>query len=209
MKARVCFASLGLAATVLAGCSNSSSGGDGDDNTAATPPATTTTTPSATTSESPSKSPKPTPSFSSTVNATHDCKIEDLATTLGQGQGAAGSTILPIVFTNATKHACTLYGYPGVSFLGADAKPLGMPADRRGGEEAVVTLGPGDAANAQLRVPDPGNFSPTDCKAATSATLRVYPPGETHYVDLPESTQVCTTDAGRSVVLPVVPGNGG
>ena len=207
MKARACIASLAFAAFAVAGCSNSSSAGGGDDNTAATPPVITAT-PSASASESPSKSPKPTPSFSSTVKASHVCKLAGLAITLGQPQGAAGSTILPIVFANDSKKPCTLFGYPGVSFLDSNHQQIGLPADRRGGEQAVVTLAPGDTASSQLRIPDPGNFSPDDCKAATSAYLLVYPPGETHSNASEESTQVCTTEGGRAVVQPVVPGSG-
>ena len=97
---------------------------------------------------------------------------------------------------------------PGVSFLDASGTQLGQPADRRGGEQAVVTLAPGSAANAQLRIPDPGNFDPADCNAATSASIRVYPPGETAPMRLKSVMSVCTTEAGRSVVLPVVPGRG-
>ncbi|HVT65923.1 MAG TPA: DUF4232 domain-containing protein [Mycobacteriales bacterium] len=206
MTARAWFARLALAAFVVAGCSSSSSGGS--DNTAATEPPVTSS-PSVSTSESASQSATPTPSFSSTVQASKDCRLSQLDFSIGQGQGAAGSTILPLVFTNHSKRACTMFGYPGVSFLDAQGNPLGQPADRRGGEKAVVTLGPGDAANAQLRIPDPGNFSPADCNVATSASILVYPPGEKHSTTAPEATQVCTTEAGRSVVLPVVPGNGG
>jgi hypothetical protein len=208
MTARGRLASLGFVALVVAGCSSSSSGGS--DNTAATePPVTGSPTASASESSTPSGSARPTPSFSSTVKASTDCHLSQLDFSIGQGQGAAGSTILPLVFTNHSKRACTMFGYPGVSFLDANGKQLGLPADRRGGEEAVVTLGPGDAANAQLRIPDPGNFSPADCNVATSASLLVYPPGETRSTTAAETTQICTTAAGRSVVQPVVPGNGG
>ncbi|HWC36787.1 MAG TPA: DUF4232 domain-containing protein [Mycobacteriales bacterium] len=210
MTARVRLASLAVAALAAAGCSNGSSGGG--DNTAATSPPTTaspTTSASASASPSPSESPTPTPSFSSTVQASHGCGIGALKVTVGQGQGAAGSTIIPIVFTNDSSRPCTLFGYPGVSFLDSGGHQLGQPADERGGEKAIVTLAPGSAANAQLQIPEPGNFSAADCKVASAAFLRVYPPGEKRSVQLAESAQVCTTEAGRSVVLPVAPGTGG
>jgi hypothetical protein len=129
--------------------------------------------------------------------------------TIGQGQGAAGSTILPIVFTNTSNRPCTLYGYPGVSFLDASEQPLGVPAARSGGEEGVVTVAPGAAANAQLQVPDPGNFSSAGCNAATSTFIKVYPPGETHFIEEEEKIQICTTQAGATSVQPVTPGSGG
>jgi hypothetical protein len=206
MTARLRLTSLGLVALAVAGCSNGSSGGSS--NTAATPPSATDT-PSASASGSPSETASPTPSFSSTVSATKVCTTAKLNASLGQSQGAAGSTIVSIVFKNLGKKACTIYGYPGVSFLDPNAKQLGQPADRRGGEQAVVTLGSGDFANAQLRIPDPGNFDPADCNAATSASLKVYPPGETEFLQLNFAMSVCTTEEGRAVVQPVVPGTGG
>lgn len=193
-------------AAAVAGCSSSSSGGTGSNTADTTPPTTSSSSP--TSSPSASSSPKPTPSYSSTVQASVHCTAADLGMALGQEQGAAGSTIVPIVFTNTSSTPCTLFGYPGVSFLDASHKQIGLPAARRGGQEATVTLGPGDEANAQLSIPNPGNFSPSDCNVENSSFLLVYPPGETHSLEVSESTQVCSTAAGRSVVLPVAPGSG-
>jgi hypothetical protein len=127
----------------------------------------------------------------------------------GQGQGAAGSTILPLVFTNTGHKGCTLYGYPGVSFLDASGKQIGFDAERTGGEEAIVTLGPGDQANAQLQYPEPGNFSAADCQQATAAAIRVYPPGQTTTLETKADFSVCTTEKGRASVHPITPGAGG
>jgi hypothetical protein len=203
MKARV--ALLGLFSVAVVACSNGSSGGG---NTAATSPPPTLS-PSASASETPSESATPTPSFSTTIKASHRCKVGGLSLSAGQGQGAAGSTILPLVFTNTGSKACTLYGYPGVSFLDSAKAQIGVDAGRGGGEAAVVTLAPGGRASALLQVPEPGNFSPGDCKQATTAFVRVYPPDETHFIDTPQAIDICTTSGGRAVVQPVVPGNGG
>jgi Protein of unknown function (DUF4232) len=207
MKSRLALASLAVLA--VAGCSSGSSGGGS--NTADTPPpVTTTASQSATPSQTPSSSPTatPTPSFSTTIKASHSCATSDLMVTVGQGQGAAGSTVLPLVFTNNGSKPCTMYGYPGVSFLDANENQIGAAAARSGGEEAVVTLAPGAAANAQLQVPDPGNFSPADCNQAKSTFIRVYPPGEKHFIEINEVVPICTTTAGVSSVRPVTPGNG-
>ena len=205
MKARV--ALLGLLPFAVVGCSNSSSGGG--DNTAATSPPTTASA-SASPSESPTESatPTPTPSFSSTVKATHRCRTTDLQLSLGQGQGVAGASVLTIIFTNVGQRPCTLFGYPGVSFLDPSGAQVGVPATHDGGEEATVTLGQNGSANAQLRVPDPGNYSPNDCKSAVSAQIRVYPPGDRTAALLPYLTQVCTTPKAAANVHPVTPGTG-
>jgi hypothetical protein len=204
MKARI--AALGLAVVALAGCSNSSGGSN---NAASTPPpVTSTSSASASASASASPSPTPTPSFSSTVQASHRCVTSQLHMSLGQSQGAAGSTFTPIVFTNVSKHACTLFGYPGVSFLDSTGAQVGVDATHDGGEEATVTLAPGDAANAQLQVPDPGNYSASQCKQANAATLRVYPPGDFTALSVADAMTVCTTSTGAANVHPVTPGAG-
>jgi hypothetical protein len=207
---RAVVAALGVAAVVIAGCSNSSSGG-GDTAPATSSPASAspTASASASASESPSKSPKPTPSFSSTVSASQRCLTKHLHLTLGQGQGVAGASVTPIVFTNVGKRPCTLFGYPGVSFLDANGAQIGADARHTGGQQATVTLGPNDTANAQLQVPDPGTFSPEDCKATRAEELRVYPPGSFTALTVADPVMVCSTPAGASNVHPVAPGNGG
>jgi hypothetical protein len=142
------------------------------------------------------------------VQASRRCTTGQLRLSLGQSQGAAGSTFTPIVFTNASKHPCTLFGYPGVSFLDSTGAQVGVDATHDGGEEATVTLGPGDAANAQLQVPDPGNFSAAQCKQANAATLRVYPPGDFAALSIADAVTVCTTAKGAANVHPVTPGSG-
>ncbi|HVS67573.1 MAG TPA: DUF4232 domain-containing protein [Mycobacteriales bacterium] len=206
MTARARLASLALLALVAAACSSSSSGGD---DTGPTSPATSSSpTASASVSPSASSSATPTPSFSSTVQATGPCRTKQLRLSLGQGQGAAGSTFVPIVLTNASKRACTLFGYPGVSFLDASGAQVGVDATHDGGEEATVSLAPGDAANAQLQLPDPGVIG-ADCKPASAATMQVYPPGAFSSLTVDFQQTVCTTAKGAANVHPVTPGAGG
>jgi hypothetical protein len=212
MKARL--ALLPLLAIVAAGCSGGSSGGGGN-NTADTPPpatssASSSTTPSPSPSQTPSQSPKPTPSFTTTVQASHRCQTAQLALSLGQGQGAAGSTIVPIVLKNTGSDGCTLYGRPGVSFLDTNGNQLGVGAVFSGGQAGTVTLAPGGSANALLQIPEPGNFTPaSDCAQATSAQLQVYPPGDKAALTTAYSDSVCTTKDGAASVGPVTPGTGG
>jgi hypothetical protein len=141
------------------------------------------------------------------VQATGPCRTKQLRLSLGQGQGAAGSTVLPIVFTNTSKHACTLLGYPGVSFLDASGTKVGADATHNGGEEATVSIAPGDDANAQLQLPDPGVVG-ADCKPANTATMRVYPPGDFAALSVGFQQTVCTSTNGAANVHPVTPGDG-
>jgi hypothetical protein len=142
------------------------------------------------------------------VQASHRCLTTQLALSIGQGQGAAGSTIVPVILTNKGSDGCTLFGNPGVSFLDANGNQLGASAKFTGSERATVTLAPNGSANAQLQIPNPGNFSPTDCNQATSSRLRVYPPGDRTSLTIAFSESVCTTQQGVTMVGPVTPGAG-
>ena len=207
MKRRLFLASFAVLA--VAGCSSSSSGGSASTAPPTTP--VTSSSPTESSSATPSASPSPsvTPTFPTTVKATHRCGTGQLSLSLGQGQGAAGTSYLPIVFTNTGSKPCTLYGFPGVSFLDSSGKQIGAPAVHSGGEEGVVTLAPNGTANSQLGLPDPGNFPSGGCNPTTAAKLQVYPPGDFGALTIADSATVCTTDGGATSVTPVTPGSGG
>jgi hypothetical protein len=85
--------------------------------------------------------------------------------------------------TNIGSAACTLYGYPGVSWVaGDDGHQVGPAAARQadvtGSAEQTVTLAPGALASAPLNMVDAGVFPPAACKPVPVRGLRVYPPGE-------------------------------
>jgi hypothetical protein len=84
---------------------------------------------------------------------------------------------------NIGSSACTLYGYPGVSWVaGADGHQVGAAAvkqaDPAGSAEKTVTLAPGALASAPLDIVDAAVFSRSQCKPVPVRGLRVYPPGE-------------------------------
>jgi hypothetical protein len=94
----------------------------------------------------------------------------------GQGSGAAGSVYYKLRITNLGTAACTLSGYPTVRALDLAGKPIGKPASLEAGKNAgLVKLAPGGSASFQLRVIEPGDFSPSDCHLAQAAALRVSP----------------------------------
>lgn len=126
---------------------------------------------------------------------------------------------------NIGSSACTLYGYPGVSWAaGADAHQVGAAAVRQtdpaGSAEETVTLAPGALASAPLGIVDAAVFSPSQCKPVPVRGLRVYPPGEKAALFLSLPTQAggygecsgTTTDPALTigyVQAGVQPGGGG
>jgi hypothetical protein len=186
----------------LAACGGSSS----------TAPPTTGATAS-TGSTPPTTVPSPTSTGgSTTTTGIPACQTAALAISLGAPNGSAGSTHYGLTFHNTGAGKCTLYGYPGVSFLDATAHQIGAPAQRLGGSgPATVTLVPGGDGFSTVAVTDPG-IPP--CSGATTATeVRVFPPGETHpsTVAAPSSLQVCSspnTTAYRSATVAVVSSTG-
>jgi hypothetical protein len=155
-------------------------------------------------------SPGPSSSAASSAAA---CRTGSLRITVdnSQSDGAAGSTYYPIDFTNASTSACTLNGYPGVSFVTA--------ADNQGaqiGQAAVrnpefgptaVRLAPGAEAHAWLQVGSAGNFPPSTCQPVTAHWLRVYPPGETEAGYVQQDFPACSADGAQ--LLTIMPVHGG
>ncbi len=150
----------------------------------------------------------PSPS-SSSGPSTSRCHTDDLQVTVQTppGGGAAGSVYAWLIFTNTSTRTCTLYGFPGVSYVtGPDGQQVNEPATRRSGiSPARVTLDPGRAAYAQLQTGHPEAF-PDTCKPVAIAGYRVYPPDETAAVFVPAPTQQCSTNGvNATVVNPVSP----
>lgn len=198
-----------VASLAAAGCSSSSSGGASPTGTPQpTATVTVTATPTASTTAS------STPTASSSPSATGSplaagCKTKHLKLSIGEGQGAAGSSYQPIVFTNTGSKPCSLVGYPGVSFLDTSGSQLGAAAVRAPGAKQPVTLAPGGNASALLQIPDPGVFSQAKCAPANAAELRVYPPNQTASLEVVDSVTICTTKRGASKIRPVVTGSSG
>ncbi len=113
------------------------------------------------------------------------------------GGGAAGSVYRMLVLTNASEQDCTVQGYPGVSFVDAAGAQLGAPADRDGSGAVAVTLAPGASATSTLQQTNAQNYGES-CDLVPASGLRVYPPGATDSLILPQELPVCSAD---SIVL--------
>jgi uncharacterized protein DUF4232 len=94
---------------------------------------------------------------------------------------------------NIGSSACTLFGFPGVSWVaGADGHQVGAAAVREpnnsGAAEKTVTLAPGALASAPLNIVDAAVIPPSECKPVPVRGLRIYPPGERAALFLPLPT---------------------
>ena len=163
----------------------------------------------------PSPAGNPTAAAGGAGDAAGHCPSAALKAALGPPSGAAGSSYVPIRFTNVSATRCTLFGYPGVSFVtGRSGSEVGNPASRiplPTGRDHRVTLAPGHAANAVLQVADAGNYPAARCQPASAPYLRVFPPDQTAalYLRNADGYPAC---ASRGVTIlhvqPVQPGAG-
>lgn len=124
------------------------------------------------------------------------CTTSELNISTGTQQGAAGSVLIDLNFTNAGSTDCTLHGFPGVSFVGMDnGTQIGAPAVREGDAFPAVTLGPGENTIAALKISRAENYDSAACSLQPVDGLRVYPPGETASAYLPlEGFNGCDND---------------
>jgi hypothetical protein len=141
--------------------------------------------------------------------AAQPCSSSHLKLSLGIGQGTAGTSYQVLVLTNIGSAACTLFGYPGVSFVDSTGAIIGLPSSRDHGRVRTIRLPAGGAANALSRQPDPGNFSPSACQMKTADRVRVFPPGQTVALFAHDAVPVCSTATGRTGIGPMLAGTGG
>jgi hypothetical protein len=143
------------------------------------------------------------------------CQPSSLQVTVNAGQagGAAGSTYLPVDFTNTSGSPCGLYGYPGMSFVTAgdsSGSQIGAAAQQNPSFGKVpVRLAAGGAAHAWLQVTEAGNYPAATCQPVTAHWLRVYAPGETQALYVSHAFDACSSDSAPLLtVMPVRSGQG-
>jgi hypothetical protein len=113
--------------------------------------------------------------------STPKCTAADLGTWVAadQGDGAAGTVFFPLELTNLSGHACSLFGFPGVSATDSHGHRLGGPARwDRSVPPHLVTLAPGATAHSVLAYSDAvvGNCPAGHVRAP--AVLRIFPPDQ-------------------------------
>jgi len=202
-RARPAIAAVALAsvAVLAAAC--------GSSNPSATPTKTVTVTAS-----------PPTPATSSPGTATGTpaapgaaapCPTRSLGLKPGLSQGAAGSVYQVLDFTNISNVTCTLYGYPGVALAGGQpVTQVGLAArEDPTTPRKLVTLAPGQVANALLRIVDALNFPASTCGPVKTQWLQVYPPNQTTPIYLAYKTTGCSKPVRTLTVSVVKSGSGG
>jgi len=169
---------------LLAACGTSSPGGG----SAASPTSTVSAA-----SASATVSPTPVTSTSAGVTICATSALKAAVNTV-KGSGAAGSVYYPLDLTNISGSSCTLFGYPGVSFVtGPSGRQLGRAAARDPVvPAATVTLAPGQAAHATLKVAEAGNYDPVQCQPVTAQWLKIFPPDQTAALYARFTTQACS-----------------
>ena len=134
------------------------------------------------------------------------CATNDLEITTADSQGAAGSTLVNVVFKNTSTEPCSMRGFPGVSMVtNHNGTQLGKPAQReKGAPSETVKLDPGISAIASVKITQTGALDPKDCKAQKADGLRVYPPEQTKAAYVPmKGLEGCSGDLEYLSVQPV------
>ena len=138
------------------------------------------------------------------------CLVRYLNVSVANGQGTAGSVYVDLVFKNLNNQACTLYGYPGVSFgAGTPVTQVGHPADRNPAvSSTLVTLQPGGHAYAVLQIGDAGNYPAGTCQPANTTYLQVIPPNTSNTIYVAYNSTACKGNVVTMHVQAVQPGSG-
>ena len=186
-------AAIAFSAALLAGCGSSSSPAAAP---GAGPNRATTTPDSSVNPGGPDRTVSPTATAAPTAAGAPACATSALhvAVPAGAGNAAAGSSYYPVQFANTSSAPCTLYGYPGVSFVTAmGGSQIGIPATRNPALAArLVTLSPGQTVHAELQVADAQNYPPADCDLVTAHWLKIYAPNQTAPVYVSFTAQTCS-----------------
>lgn len=145
------------------------------------------------------------PSTSAAVGGPN-CLSAELSVTLGASSGAAGSTELPIVFSNIGNRTCTVDGYPGVSYLTSPGgSQVGQAATRVGSGSSPVEIAPGSSATSLVKATVVANYPTDQCQPTPVEGLNVYSPNTTEAVYLPYATTGCATSDAAITQLAVQP----
>ncbi len=123
--------------------------------------------------------PKPVPIIKIPVAAPADLSV---AIQPAYGGATAGAMWYDLTFTNITKHAVTMDGFPTVA-AGVSGIQVGAgAADVTSVAPVMTTIQPGDTAYALLKVTDVGAITPAPVTGATTQLLVEIPGSQTQLV---------------------------
>ena len=120
---------------------------------------------------------------------------------------AAGSSYLPLDFTNVGASSCTLAGFPQVSAAASSTgRQLGSAGTLdRGATEQLMVLSAGQSAHIWLRLVDVTNIPAAQCRPAAAAGLRVSLPGQQQGTFIAHPMTTCARPVTGTDVLTVEP----
>ena len=147
---------------------------------------------------------------SATAAPTKSCVSSQLAVSSGRPQGTAGTTYIPLVFTNKGA-TCALWGVATIQpVTGGAHRALGPLARNLSMGEMPVrqVIARGHAVSDALGVVDTGNFSPSACVARTANGVVVSLGSFVHATFLHLPITVCTKRSSVTTRL-LVPGVNG
>ncbi len=158
-------------------------------------------------SGSPAASSSPQPSGQAA--AAGSCSPSEVKISLdGAGAGvAAGSSFVPLEFTNVSASPCTLPSYPGVTFAsGAGGPAIGPPAVQQDNSAAqTVILAPGQLAHSWLQIAAAANYPASQCHPVTAAGLLVSLSSSGPMSFVAEPVLACAQPPAGSAILSVFP----
>lgn len=150
------------------------------------------------------------PSTSGSPTATvSECTLTDVQITVDTHAAgvAAGSSYLPLDFTNTSPASCQLGGFPEVIIAaGKDGKQIGAAAmaDTSAAAKVMVLAG-GQTAHIWLRIVDVANIPKAQCEPVAAAGLRVGLPGEQQTTYIGHRLTTCAKQVQGTEVLTVEP----
>jgi hypothetical protein len=184
----------GLLVLLAAACSASSP----PDQPAPTQAASAVPSPSASAVASPSTPPPVVASPSAPAVGLPVCGAAQLRLSVQDADSGAGQSHQRLLLTNRGG-ACTLHGYPGVSFVDAQGRTLGSPAGKSSGAVRRVRIAPGRSVFAVLTYSNAGAFPDSTCRPTEADRVRVYPPGSKVALFEKDAVLVCAAPGSEQL----------
>lgn len=137
------------------------------------------------------------------------CTIADITVRLDTGSAgvAAGTSFLPLDFTNSGSSSCLLAGFPEVTIAASQhGRQIGAAATLdRSAAAQTLTLAAGHTAHIWLRLVSVANLPTTKCRPVQAAGLRIGLPGQSQLAFVPHPLMTCGRTVGGTDVLTVEP----
>jgi hypothetical protein len=146
---------------------------------------------------------------SSPIAAINACQGSTLQVALDSDAAgaAAGSSFVPLVFTNTSADSCSLPSYPAVEFAAAAAgPPIGTPAvTAQSVQSGSFVLAAHGVAHAWVQIGNAASYPAGQCKPTQAGGLRVSFTGSDVTAFLAHPLQACTRAVHGSEILSVFP----